>query len=168
VESDVEAPCSASGKRGPISGKSSISCHPSELQGRAGVVESMAVSGLSKGPAPGTAALSARRALSLTSASEALESPSPCRTIGSSIPCQQNWPSISTTEGSGRAHLGCRQSYRLVLTRGGQWHRPSHLQLPPQLLAPCGLGWGQLLQSPALVAWRAAVFRRWEGRGRRR
>ena len=131
-------------------------------------VESIAVSGLSKGPAPGAAALSARRALSLISASEAPESPSPCRRIGSSTRCQQNWPSISTTEGSGRAHLGYRQSYRPVPTRGGQWHRPSHLQLTPQLLAPCGPGWGQVLQSPALVAWRAAIFRRWEGRGRRR
>jgi len=103
VEFDVEAPCSASGKRSAVSGKLSISCHPSELQGGAGVVGSMAVSRLSKRPAPGVAAtLSARRALLLTSASEALESPSPCRTIGSSTLCQQHWPSISTTEGSGR------------------------------------------------------------------
>jgi hypothetical protein len=59
VEFDVEAPCPASGKRGAVSGKSSISCHPSELQGGAGVVELKAVSGLSKRPAPGAAALSA-------------------------------------------------------------------------------------------------------------
>ena len=32
MEFDVEAPCSASCKRGAVSGKSSISCHPSELQ----------------------------------------------------------------------------------------------------------------------------------------
>jgi hypothetical protein len=100
VEFGVEAPCSASRKRGAGSGKSSISRHPSELRGGAGVVESMAVSGLSKSPAPGAVALSARRLTSLASASEALKSPS--RRIGSSTPCQKNWPSISTTEGSGR------------------------------------------------------------------
>ena len=88
MEFDVEAPCSASGKRGAISGKSSISCHLSELQGGARVVESMAVSRLSKRLAPGAIiTLSARRALSLPSASEALKSPSPYRTIGSSILC---------------------------------------------------------------------------------
>jgi hypothetical protein len=59
MEFDVEAPCSASRKRGAVLGKSSISCHPSELQGGAGVVESMAVSRPSKRPAPGAAALSA-------------------------------------------------------------------------------------------------------------
>ena len=85
--SGVEAPCFASRKRGAGSGKSSISCHPSELRGGAGVIESMAVSRLSKSPAPGTVALSARRLTSLASALEALKLPSPRRTIGSSTPC---------------------------------------------------------------------------------
>jgi hypothetical protein len=83
MEFDVEAPSSASRKRGAVSGKSLISCHPSELGG-AGVVESMAVSGLSKSPAPGSALVA--RLSSSTSSSEALESSSPSRTIGSSIP----------------------------------------------------------------------------------
>jgi len=89
VESDVEAPGSASRKRGAGSGKSSISCHPSGLQGGAGVLESMAVSGLSKSPAPGAIGLSARRLTSLASATEALESSSLSRTIGSSTPRQK-------------------------------------------------------------------------------
>ncbi|PMD14337.1 hypothetical protein NA56DRAFT_651077 [Hyaloscypha hepaticicola] len=80
----------------------------------------MAITRLSKRPAPGTITLLARRPLSLTLALEVIESPSPCRIIGSSTPCQKNWPSISTTEGSGRAHLGFRLSHQLVLTRDGQ------------------------------------------------
>jgi hypothetical protein len=56
MEFDVEAPCSAGRKRGAVSGKSLISCHLSGLGG-AGVVESMAVSGLSKRPASGAVLL---------------------------------------------------------------------------------------------------------------
>jgi hypothetical protein len=138
MEFDVEAPCSASGNRRAVSWKSSISCHPSELQGGAGVVESMAVSGLSKSPAPGAVALSARRLTSLASASEALKSLSPSGTIGSSTPCQKNWPSISTMEGVvGAAHLDSRLSYRFALTCSGRQSHPSHLQLPPQLRPSC-------------------------------
>jgi len=68
---------------------------------------------------------------------------------------------------SARAHLDSRLSYRFALTCSGQWNRPSHLQLPPQLRPSC-LGLDPPLQSPALVAWRAAVLRLWGGRGRRR
>jgi hypothetical protein len=85
VDFNIEAPCSASGKCGAVSGKSLIACHPLELQGGARVIELIAIFGLSKRPAPGATALLARRALSLTSASEALESLSPYRTIRSSI-----------------------------------------------------------------------------------
>jgi hypothetical protein len=53
MEFDCEAPCSASRKRGAVLGKSSISCHSSELGG-AGGVESTAFSGLSKRPASGS------------------------------------------------------------------------------------------------------------------
>ena len=42
---DVEAPFSISCKRRVVSRESSISCHPSELEGRTGVVESSAFSG---------------------------------------------------------------------------------------------------------------------------
>ena len=70
MESDVEGPCSANHKRGAVSGKSLISCHPSGLRG-AGAVESTAFSGLSKRPAAGFILLARR--LSSTSASEALE-----------------------------------------------------------------------------------------------
>jgi hypothetical protein len=65
----------------------------------------MAVSRLSKRPAPGALTLSVRRALSLTSASEALESSLTCRIIRSSTLCQKNWSPISTTEG-GRSSPG--------------------------------------------------------------
>jgi hypothetical protein len=85
-ESNVEAPCSASRERGVSSGKSLISCHLSELRG-ARVIESMAISRLSKSPALGVITLSARRALSLTSALEALESLSPYRIIRLFTPC---------------------------------------------------------------------------------
>jgi hypothetical protein len=88
MEFDIETPCPASGKRSAVSGESSISCHRSELQGGAGVAESIAVSGLWKRPALGAAALSARRLTSLTLASEALESLSASRTIGPSTPRQ--------------------------------------------------------------------------------
>src|ERR1700722_18365324 len=90
----------------------------------------MVIFRLSKKPAPSVLQLLARRALSLTPASEALESSLPYRIIGSSTPCQKNRWSISTTKGSGRAHLGFHQSCRLVLTRYVQWNRPSLLQLP--------------------------------------
>jgi hypothetical protein len=132
------------------------------------VVESMAVSGLSKRPAPGVAVLSARRLTSSTAAPEALESPSPCRTIGSSAPRQKKLVVyFHNRRGSARAHLDSCRSYRFALTCSGQWNCPSHLQLPPQLRPSC-LGLDPPLQSPALVAWRAAVLRLWGGRGRRR
>jgi len=114
MEFDVEAPCSVSCKRGAVPGKALISCHPSELEGGVGVVESMAASGLSKRPAS-SFILSARRLLSSASASEALKSSSPNKTIKSFTPCQKNQSSISTIEGSSRAHLGYHLSYRLVL-----------------------------------------------------
>ena len=44
----VEAPCSTSRKHRAGSRKLLISCHPSEIQGGAGVVESIGVSRLSK------------------------------------------------------------------------------------------------------------------------
>lgn len=47
----------------------------------AGVIESIAVSRPSKRPAPNAIVISVRRALSLTSSSEALESPSPGRQL---------------------------------------------------------------------------------------
>jgi hypothetical protein len=77
IEFNAEAPCSASRKRGAGLGKPSISCHPPELRGGAGVIESMTVSRLSKSPAPSAIALSARRLISLASASEALMLPPP-------------------------------------------------------------------------------------------
>ena len=60
-----------------------------------------------------------------------------------------------------------RQVHILVLTREGQWHRLTRLQLPSQLLALRGLGWGQPLQSSAVVASQTAVRRLWGGRGYR-
>jgi hypothetical protein len=88
-----------------------------QLQGGAGIVESMAISGLSKSPAPSAVALSARRLTSLASASETLKSPSPSGTIRSSTPCQKNWPSISTIKGVvGAAHVDSCPSYRFALT----------------------------------------------------
>jgi hypothetical protein len=54
----------------------------------------MAVSGLSKSPAPGAVTLSARRLPLLASASETLKLLSP-RITGLSILCQKNWLSIS-------------------------------------------------------------------------
>jgi hypothetical protein len=148
MEFDVETPCSASGKRGAVSGKSSISCHPSGLQGGAGVVESKVVSGLSKRPTPGAAALSARRLMSLTSALEALESP-----IGSSTPRQKKLVVYFHNRRCGaRAHLDSRPSYRFALTCSGRQSRLSPLKLPPQLRPSC-LGLDSPLRSPALVAW---------------
>ena len=95
IESDVRASCSASRKRGAVSGRSSISCHPSGLEGGAGVVKSTAVFGLLKRPASG-AALLARRLTSSApaSASEPLESSSSSRTIGSSTPYQRKLESV--------------------------------------------------------------------------
>ena len=43
MELDVEAPCSERRRRGAVSVKSSISCHPSGLEGGVRTVESMAV-----------------------------------------------------------------------------------------------------------------------------
>jgi hypothetical protein len=95
------------------------------------VVELMAIAGLSKRPVPGAAILLARRLTSLTSASEALESPSPCRTIGSFIPRQKKLAVYFHNRRCGaRAHLDSCLSYRFALTCSGQWNRPSHLQLP--------------------------------------
>jgi hypothetical protein len=132
IEFDVETPYGASRKRGAVSGKSSISCHPSG-EGGAGVVESTAVSRLSRKPSA-TTALSVQGPLSSTSASEALDSSSPSRAIGSSTPCQKNW---STIEGNGRAYSDSRLSYRFALTCSGRQSRPSPLKLPPQLRPSC-------------------------------
>jgi hypothetical protein len=65
MEFDVEALCSVSGKRRATRGGLLILCHPSELGGGAGVVESTAISRLSERPAPSTPTLSARRVLLL-------------------------------------------------------------------------------------------------------
>lgn len=86
-----------------------------DIRRRAGVVELMAVSRLSRRPSS-TAALSARGPSS-TSASEELESSSSSSIIGSSTLCQKDWSSISTIKGSARAYLGFRLSCRFVLTR---------------------------------------------------
>lgn len=120
MEFDVEAPCSASCKRGAVSGKSSISCHPSELQGGAGVVESTIFSGLSKRPASGSV-LSVRRLTSSASAVEALESSSPSRKIGSSTPRQKKLAVyFHNRRCSVRAYLDSRLSQRFVLTCSGR------------------------------------------------
>ena len=167
MEFGVEAPCSASCERGAVSGEPSISCHLSELQGGAGVVESTAVSGLSKRPASASVP-SARRLTSSTSASEALESPSASRTIGSSIPRQKKLVVyFHNRRCSARAYLDSRLSYRFALPCSGRQSRPSPLKLTPQLRPSC-LGLDPPLQNPALVAWRAVVLRLWGGRGRRR
>ena len=157
MDFNVEAPCSASCKRGAVLGKSSISCHPSDLQGGAGVVESTAFSGLSKRPATGSV-LSAQRLTSSASATEALESSSPSRKIGSSTSRQKKLAVyFHDRRWSARAYLDSRLSHRNVLTCSGRQSPPS-LKLPPQLRPSC-LGLDPPLWSPALVAWWAAIFR---------
>ncbi|KAE9382112.1 hypothetical protein N431DRAFT_17148 [Stipitochalara longipes BDJ] len=94
---DVEAPFFVSCKRAAVSGTLSISCHLSELQAGAGVIESTAFSGLSKRLASGSI-LSVRRRTSRASVTEALESSSPSRKTGSITRSQKNWPPISTRE----------------------------------------------------------------------
>jgi hypothetical protein len=74
---------------------------------------------------------------------------------------------ISTTEGSRRAHLDYRLSYRLLLTRYQENHL-SPLQLHLQLRRLCCSDAGPPLQSPPSVAWHIAVVRWEEGRSRRR
>jgi hypothetical protein len=96
MEFDIEASCSASSKRGAVSGKSSISCYLLRL-GRTGTIKSMVFSGLSNKPAS-SFALVVRLLLSILF-SEPLELSSPSRTIGLLIQCQRNRLSISTTKG---------------------------------------------------------------------
>ena len=166
VESDAEAPCWASRKRCDVLGKSSISCHTSG-EGGARVVESAAFSRLSKRSA--SAPTLTVRPPSSTSASEALESSSPSRTIGLSILCQENWSSTSTTECCERAYLDYRLSYRLVLNR--YYHQKSRFPPPrlhPQLRRLYCSNAGPPLQSPPSEAWYIAVVRWKEGRCRRR
>jgi hypothetical protein len=71
-------------------------------------------------------------------------------------------------EGSGRAHLDCRLSYRLVLT--GYHHQETRLSLQqhPQLRRLSFRTLDPSLQSPPSVAWYIAVVRWREGRSRRR
>ena len=136
MEFDVEA-CSASGKRGAVSGMSSTSCQLSELQGGAGVVESTAFSGLSKRPVSGSL-LSARRLTSSASDAEALESLSPSRKIGSSTPRQKKQAVyFHNRRCSVRAYLDSRLSHRFVLTCPGRQRPRSPLKLPPQTRPSC-------------------------------
>jgi len=136
MEFDVEAPCSKSCKHGAVSGKSSISCHPSELQGGAGVVESTAFSGQSKRPASGSI-LSARRLTSSASAAEALESSSPSRKIGSTPHQKKLAVYFHNRRCSVSAYLDSRLSHRFVLTCSGRQSPPSPLKVPPQLRPSC-------------------------------
>jgi hypothetical protein len=73
---------------------------------------------------------------------------------------------ISTTEGSGRAHLDYRLSHRLVVTRYRHESRLSPLQLHHQLRRLCCPDAGPPLQSPPSVARYTRSLRRWEGRCR--
>jgi len=116
MEFDVKAPCSASRKCRAVLRESSISCHSSKLKEGAEVVESTAFSELSKRPASGSV-LSAQRLTSLTSASEALESSSLSRTIGSSILRQKKLIIyFHNRSGSACAYLNSCLSYHFVLT----------------------------------------------------
>ena len=167
MEFDVEAPYSASYKRGAVSGKSSISCHLSELQGGAGVIESTAFSGLLKRPTSGSI-LSARRLTSSASATEALESSSPSRKIRLSTPRQKKLAVyFHNRRCSIRAYLDSRLSHRFALTCSNWQSPPSPLKLPPQL-RPSYLGLDPPLWSPALIAWWVVILRLWGGRSRRR
>jgi len=150
MESDIEASCLVSHKYGAGLERLSISCYTLGLGG-AEVVESMAFSGLLK-RSMSSSVLSVRRLILSTLASELLESSSPSRTIGLSIPRQKKMVVYFYNRTcSARAYLDSRLSYRFALTCSGRQSRPSPLKLPPQLRPSC-LGLDPPLRSPALVA----------------
>lgn len=134
---EVEAPGSASCKRGAVSGKSSISCQPSELQGGAILVEWMAFFSLSRGLASGSV-LSALRLMSSAAAAEALESSFPSMKIGSSTPRQKQLAvCFHNRRCSLCAYLDFRPSHWFVLACSGRQRPPSPLMLPPPLRPSC-------------------------------
>ena len=136
MEFDIEAPSSASRKRGAGWWRSSLSCHISGLR-VAGAVESTAFSGLSKLRASGSV-LSARGLTLSTSVLPALKSSSLSRITGSSRPRQQKLAAyFHNSKCNVCAYQDFRLSYRFVLTCSGRQSPAVLLKLPRPLHLSC-------------------------------